>query len=66
MTRKDYEMIASVVNPLVEGLQELAKVKPESFTHISVVRELVNNLATKLETDNPRFDRLKFWKACGL
>jgi len=66
MTRKDYVMIAKVINPLVEGLEELTKVKPEAYTHISVVRELVNNLSTKLQEENPRFDRTKFWKACGL
>jgi hypothetical protein len=66
MTKKDYELIAGVINPLVEGLEVLTKVKPEAYTHISVVRELVNNLSTKLETENPRFDRIKFWQACGL
>jgi hypothetical protein len=66
MTRKDYELIAEPINQLVWGLEVLTKVKPEAYTHISVVRELVNNLSTKLEEDNPRFDRIKFWKACGL
>lgn len=66
MTRKDYELIAKVINPLVEGLEVLTKVKPEAYTHISVVRELVNNLSDKLQADNPRFDRGKFWQACGL
>jgi hypothetical protein len=66
MTRKDYRMLASTIKPLVEGLEVLTKVKPEAYTHTSVVRELVNNLSDRLEEDNPHFNRSKFWEACGL
>lgn len=53
MTRKDYKLIAEVIAVSWFGSAELKA-------------DLVNNLADKLEQDNPRFDRAKFLTACGL
>jgi hypothetical protein len=62
MTRKDYQLIAGTIAPLVKGLSS-----EECFTHhLPVMRELVNTLSDKLEIDNPRFNRAKFWEACAL
>jgi len=51
MTRKDYQMIAEVFAR--SAGDDLAKI-------------LAENLADKLEIDNPRFDRARFLTACGV
>jgi len=50
MTRKDYELIARVI--------DRAK-----FNNID---QLARDLATELEKENPRFDRARFLSACGV
>jgi hypothetical protein len=68
MTRKDYKMIAETLKEMYGGLTYNATTFNSSGADysLSVMRELVNNLSDKLQVDNPRFDRGKFWKACGL
>jgi hypothetical protein len=51
MTRKDYEKIARVLRDDIPG-GETRIIACEKF-------------ADMLATDNPRFDRNKFYKACG-
>jgi len=58
MTKKDYELIAETLS----GLQE----KAIQNGHIATYEMIVENLATSLETDNPRFDRDLFFRACGV
>lgn len=53
MTRKDYKLIAEVIAVSWFGNAELKA-------------DLANNLADKLEQDNPRFDRSRFLIACGV
>jgi hypothetical protein len=53
MTRKDYVMIAEVI-------------ATSWHTSAETKRELAVNMAEALETDNPRFDREKFLRACGV
>ena len=53
MTRKDYVMIAEVI---ATSWHSSAETK----------RDLAQNMADALETDNPRFDRDRFLKACGV
>lgn len=57
MTRKDYELIAKVINRNTVSLTESA--------FIDFAR-MAEDLATELETENPRFDRQRFLTACGL
>lgn len=57
MTRKDYELIAKVINRNAVSLTESA--------FIDFAR-MAEDLATELETENPRFDRQRFLTACGL
>jgi hypothetical protein len=59
MTRKDYKLIASTIAPIVKGARY-------DHRYESCLRELVNTLSDKLELDNPRFNRAKFWEACAL
>lgn len=54
MTRKDYELIAKAV-----------KQAGERTTGIAGVVQVAAELANALQTDNPRFDRERFIKACG-
>jgi len=61
MTRKHFKLIADEINRMVKGLEQ-----DFSKHHLPVMRELVNNLSDKFEAENPRFDRHRFWKACGL
>jgi hypothetical protein len=51
MTRKDYQLIAEVFARSTGD--DLAKI-------------LAENLADKLEQDNPRFDKARFLTACGV
>lgn len=54
MTKKDYELIADVIKNLDEVIE------PEAFS------VLVVKLAGALAGDNPRFDGVRFAKACGV
>lgn len=58
MSKKDYVLIASVMSDV-----RYIMVKP-------AYRELVDNISEQLgkalEKENPRFDRQRFLKACGL
>ena len=53
MTRKDYKLIAEVI-------------AVSWFSSAELKLDLVNNLADKLEQDNPRFNRSRFLTACGV
>ena len=52
MTRKDYVLIAQTIN--------------DSWVKSSSVHVLVLALTDALAQDNPRFDRERFLKACGV
>lgn len=55
MTRKDYEIIALA----------LWRLMPEDPERQDQWRETVEMIAVALAADNPRFDRDRFWRACG-
>lgn len=52
MTRKHFQIIADVVNRTAVGPLEK--------------RQLAENFAAELIKENPRFDRERFFKACGV
>jgi hypothetical protein len=56
MTRKDYQLIANVFNDLAQVIELKG----------TVAENLIKMLADDLQADNPRFDRARFIKACGL
>lgn len=58
MSRKDYEMIAEVMN------QSASSLMPQGIRR-AVIRELVSKLSSAFMADNPRFDPEKFTRACG-
>jgi hypothetical protein len=54
MTRKDYVLIAKVI----ENLDEI--IDPDAFRILAV------NMSQALADDNPNFDRARFLVACGI
>ncbi len=56
MTRKDYQLIASVISETVNATWENDK---------NALIWLTETLAEKLAEDNPRFNSETFFKACG-
>jgi hypothetical protein len=59
MTRKDYVLIADTLANLMSDFNNGG----EDSVSLSLVAE---ELATALETDNPRFNRARFLDACGV
>ena len=55
MTRKDYILIAAVIN----------RVGDDPTVNTWTLWRLANELSDRLAQDNPRFDRERFLKACG-
>ena len=65
MTRKDYILIAAAINDAYHS----ASFVNEEITRVAVLHGIdcaANYLAAALGRDNPRFDRSRFVKACGL
>ena len=65
MTRKDYQLIA---NALFRARVDIIRKEPdESHKDLTDgVGYAADWLADALASDNPRFDRAKFLRACGL
>lgn len=59
MTRKDYELIA-------RALKRAAAEAQAEGHDLDALRTGAIELAYSLADDNPRFDRERFMKACGL
>jgi len=72
MTKKDYEKIASVLNlGKIECAAHGFEIAPaEAWAYMVGAREqwleLVYRVCAVMADDNPRFDRARFLKACGL
>ena len=60
MTRKDYELIASVFYFPAHHREDWSKDITEAW------EGMIYNMADALEQDNPKFDRDRFLKACGI
>jgi len=55
LTKKDYKMLASII----------ARRPSSSFLDYDEARkDIAANLATWLKTDNPKFDQVRFFRAC--
>ncbi len=59
MTKKDYETIAKII---AQVQREFRGVEDG----VNALRDVAVFLASDLERDNPRFDRERFLKACGV
>lgn len=63
MTKKDYILIASTL----EYCYKLAELQPlPKRAKSDVVRQVALELANTLAENNPKFDRNRFLKACGM
>lgn len=63
MTKKDYELIAKTLNHAREYEGNAPDDKKIIITLLDV---LADDLSEELAEDNPRFDRNRFLKACGV
>lgn len=61
MTRKDYEMIAKALKTQIEISRTYSEQDGE-FAVVNIAFDLIEDLAK----DNPRFDKDRFLKACGV
>lgn len=61
MTRKDYKLIAEVLNRATKNWEEFEEEIPSV-----VIAGISAMLATQLAQENPRFDRARFLEACGV
>lgn len=67
MRKKDYELIASSLHRCkMVNCQQLEGNRVKREAKNAMLRLVATDLATTLKDDNPRFDRQKFMKACGL
>lgn len=75
MTKKDYELIAGVINNLYskyEVLEQYHRKVDEPTSAFSykraqeAVHQVALDLGLKLKNDNDKFDRDKFYRACGI
>ncbi len=68
MTRKDYVLIAEMIQKQLSNLPQL----PTKDTAASVLSQIygfrvaVEGIVKALEVDNPNFDRVRFLQACGV
>ena len=62
MTRKDYELIAAAI---VATRNRIGMTEHDQVDQLRGVRRTAAHLAEALATDNPRFDQVRFLKACG-
>lgn len=59
MTRQDYELIARVIR---DSLEHNACGQDQR----EMCETVAHNFASRLATTNPRFDRARFLRACGV
>lgn len=61
MSRKDYVAFAAVLKSHID-----LHARNESPSSVQALEWLAGDMAGTLATDNPRFDRARFLKACGV
>lgn len=62
MTKKDYVLIASVLSNAMLCASESGA----NNSQATMIRFIACQFADKLANENPRFDRARFLKACGV
>jgi len=72
MTRKDYELIASLLSKHIghwecesETLIEEGP-KVQAYGGANALKDLATTFSYELEKTNPRFNKERFLKACGI
>jgi hypothetical protein len=61
MTRKDYQLIAGIINNANYTARKFKDTSGEGM-----LEHIANELSDELAKDNPRFDRARFLTACGV
>jgi len=68
MTRKDYVLIASSFARVLERESEQDRLNNKHGVHTTYaggVRLSIREMAYALASDNPKFDYVRFFEACG-
>ena len=65
MTKKDYALVAKCIKAMIDGCNKMAY-QDERYLSKEPYRKLVGKLVSEFQLDNPKFDKDKFIKACGL
>ena len=58
MTKKDYEAFAKVLKARMQYTR--------TVSYDSAIADIIEDITDIFQSDNPRFDRARFLKACGL
>jgi hypothetical protein len=67
MTKKDYQLIAEAIKQINESIHYSKNTKIDSRLVTTVLDHLVyETLGQALKKDNPNFNYVKFYEACGL
>lgn len=62
MTRKDYELIAQLIRDQLDAASN-DSAKEHAHAYLGA---LAKDMAHEFAANNPRFDRARFLKACGV
>lgn len=62
MSKKDYELIAEVIQDAMEMRDTTMSLHPQTVT----IKYIAKRLATALALDNEKFDTSRFLTACGV
>ena len=65
MSKKDYELVASVLNRYVTGYEQLGDTK-EAEHKIQACYGIASELSRQFTEDSPRFLSSRFLTACGV
>lgn len=57
MTRKDYQKFAEMLKKQMEEVP---------YSHAYIMQGTIKEIADIFQRDNPRFNRQRFYEACGL
>ncbi len=63
MTKKDYELIASVYAAEMQFYEEYGE---DELEPKAIIASNAHQMANALAEQNPKFDRKRFLKACGV
>jgi hypothetical protein len=66
MTKKNYELIASVFAGAIDDIDSIYDEINEKQPRWYAIGHLAHSLALELQRDNDRFDKDRFLRACGV
>ena len=65
MTKKDYALVAKCIKRMIEDNKN-GEVSQYQYWLRVILGHLVGKLVSEFQIDNPKFNKDKFIKACGL